>query len=77
MIATYDNMNSHIAGFNDYVDYSKKEEEKKKNIRRVRKIEKRPNTESFSCTDFMGGVIFGCMLLLLIVGYGSWILELI
>lgn len=77
MIATYDNMNSHIAGFNDYVDYSKKEEEKKKNIRRVRKIEKRPNTESFSYTDFMGGVIFGCMLLLLMVGYGSWILELI
>lgn len=36
MIATYDNMNSHIAGFNDYVDYSKKEEKKEKKKKTIR-----------------------------------------
>lgn len=76
MIATYDNLNNHIAKHNDYVDYSHKNEMKtQKTINHITRGKKCKNKLNFS--DFMAGVIFGNILILLIVGYGSWLMELI
>lgn len=74
MIATYDNLNSHIAKHNDYVDYSRqKETEIQKTTKHIAKRKKRKNKLNF--TDFMAGMIFSNILILLMVGYGSWIVE--
>lgn len=76
MIATYDNLNSHIAKHNDYVDYSSQNEAKiQKTTNHIAKRKKLKNKLNFS--DFMAGMIFSNILILLIVGYGSWIAELI
>ena len=75
-IATYDNLNNHIAKHNDYVDYSRqKETEIQKTTNHITKRKKCKNKLDF--TDFMLGMIFSNILILLIVGYGSWIVELI
>lgn len=74
MIATYDNLNSHIAKYNDYVDYSSQNEAKtQKTTNHIAKRKKCKNKLNF--TDFMAGMIFSNILILLIVGYGSWIVE--
>ena len=74
MIATYDNLNSHIAKHNDYVDYSSQNEAKtQKTTNHIAKCKKDKNKLNFS--DFMAGMIFSNILILLIVGYGSWIVE--
>lgn len=77
-VLTYDDFQKGLLyeDYADYVDYSIKNEEKNKTVRRVKRIEKRTNTNNFSYTDFMAGIIFGCMFLVLIVGYGSWVMEL-
>lgn len=76
MIATYDNLNNHISKHNDYVDYSHENEAKtQKTTHTIAKRKKCENTSNF--TDFMAGMIFSNILILLIVGYGSWIVELI
>lgn len=44
MIATYDNLNSHIAKHNDYVDYSRQNETKtEKTTNHIAKYEKSEN----------------------------------
>ena len=74
MIATYDHLNSHIAKHNDYVDYSIQNETKtQKTTNHIAKCKKDKNKLNFS--DFMAGMIFSNILILLIVGYGSWIVE--
>lgn len=74
MIATYDNLNNHISKHNDYVDYSSQNETKtQKTTNHIAKREKAKNKLNF--TDFMAGMIFSNILILLIVGYGSWIVE--
>lgn len=74
MIATYDNLNSHIAKYNDYVDYSSQNEAKtQKTTTYIAKRKKSTNKLNF--TDFMAGMFFSNILILLIVGYGSWIVE--
>jgi len=74
MIATYDNLNSHIAKHNDYVDYSSQNEAKTQmTTHTITKRKKRKNKLNF--TDFMAGMFFSNILILLIVGYGSWIVE--
>lgn len=74
MIATYDNLNNHIAKHNDYVDYSRQNETKtQKTTNHITKRKKAKNKLNF--TDFMLGMIFSNILVLLIVGYGSWIVE--
>lgn len=75
MIATYDNLNNHIAKHNDYVDYSRQNETKtqKTTTNHIAKRKKAKNKLNF--TDFMLGMIFSNILVLLIVGYGSWIVE--
>ena len=40
MIATYDNLNSHIAKHNDYVDYSRQNEAKTKKTNHIAKRKK-------------------------------------
>ena len=76
MIATYDNLNNHIAKHNDYVDYSSKiQQETQKTTNHIAKRKKYKNKLNFS--DFMLGMIFSNILILLMVGYGSWIVELI
>lgn len=73
-IATYDNLNNHIAKHNDYVDYSRQNETKtQKTTNHIAKRKKAKNKLNF--TDFMTGMIFSNILVLLIVGYGSWIVE--
>lgn len=72
MIATYDNLNNHIAKHNDYVDYSHQNEAKTHHIAKRKKCKNK-----LDFTDFMLGMIFSNILILLIVGYGSWIAELI
>lgn len=74
MIATYDNLNSHIAKHNDYVDYSSQNEAKTQmTTHTITKRKKCKNKLNF--TDFMAGMFFSNILILLIVGYGSWIVE--
>ena len=74
MIATYDNLNNHIARHNSYVDYSRQNETKtQKTTNHITKRKKCQNKLNF--TDFMLGMIFSNILILLIVGYGSWIVE--
>lgn len=76
MIVTYDNLNNHIAKHNDYVDYSHQNETNiEKTTNHIAKRKKAKNKLNF--TDFMLGMIFSNILILLIVGYGSWIVELI
>lgn len=76
MIATYDNLNNHIAKHNSYVDYSHQNEAKtQKTTNHIAKRKKYKNKLNFS--DFMLGMIFSNILILLMVGYGSWIVELI
>lgn len=76
MIATYDNLNSHIARHNSYVDYSSQNEAKtQKTTNHIAKRKKCKNKLNFS--DFMAGMFFSNILILLMVGYGSWIVELI
>ena len=76
MIATYDNLNNHISKHNDYVDYSSEiQRETQKTTNHIAKRKKRKNKLNF--TDFMAGMIFSNILILLMVGYGSWIVELI
>lgn len=76
MIATYDNLNSHIAKHNDYVDYSSKiQQETQKTTNHIAKRKKNKNKLNF--TDFMAGMFFSNILILLLVGYGSWLMELI
>lgn len=74
MIATYDNLNNYTAKHNDYVDYSSQNEAKtQKTTNNIAKRKKCTNKLNF--TDFMAGMIFSNILILLIVGYGSWIVE--
>lgn len=76
MIATYDNLNNHIAKHNSYIDYSNEiQQETKKTTHTIAKRKKRKNKLNF--TDFMAGMFFSNILILLIVGYGSWLMELI
>lgn len=76
MIATYDNLNNHIAKHNSYVDYSHQNEAKtQKTTNHIARHKKCKNKLNF--TDFMLGMIFSNILILLIVGYGSWLMELI
>ena len=73
-IATYDNLNNHIARHNSYVDYSNEiQQETQKTTNHIAKRKKCKNKLNF--TDFMLGMIFSNILILLIVGYGSWIVE--
>jgi hypothetical protein len=75
-IATYDNLNNYTAKYNDYVDYSSKiQQETQKTTNHIAKRKKAKNKLNFS--DFMAGMFFSNILILLIVGYGSWIAELI
>ena len=75
-IATYDNLNNYTSKHNDYVDYSSQNEAKtQKTTNHITKRKKCKNKINFS--DFMAGMIFSNILILLIVGYGSWIAELI
>lgn len=74
MIATYDNLNNHISKHNDYVDYSSRNETKtQKTTHTIAKRKKAKNKINF--TDFMAGMFFSNVLILLLVGYGSWIVE--
>lgn len=73
MIATYDNLNSHIAKHNDFVDYSRQNEVETQKTNHIAKRKKYKNKLNF--TDFMLGMFFSNILILLIVGYGSWIVE--
>lgn len=75
-IATYDNLNNYAAKYNSYVDYSSEiQQETQKTTNHIAKRKKNKNKLNF--TDFMLGMIFSNILILLIVGYGSWIVELI
>lgn len=76
MIATYDNLNSHISKHNDYVDYSSQNKEKiQKTTNHIAKRKKRKNTSNFD--DIVLGMIYGFFATILVIGYGSWLLELI
>ena len=76
MIATYDNLNSHIAKHNDYVDYSRQNETKtQKTTNHIAKRKKRKNTSNFD--DIVLGMIYGFFATILVIGYGSWLMELI
>lgn len=75
-IATYDNLNNYTAKHNSYVNYSNEiQQETEKTTNHIAKRKKYQNKLDF--TDFMLGMIFSNILILLIVGYGSWIVELI
>ena len=73
MIATYDNLNSHIAKYNDYVDYSSQNEAKIQKT--TNHIAKRKNKANFDYIVL--GMIYGFFSTILVIGYGSWLLELI
>lgn len=76
MIATYDNLNSHIAKHNDYVDYSSQNEAKiQKTTNHIAKRKKRKNKANFDYIVL--GMIYGFFSTILVIGYGSWLLELI
>lgn len=76
MIATYDNLNSHISKHNDYVDYSSQNKEKiQKTTNHIAKRKKRKNTSNFD--DIVLGMIYGFFITVLAIGYGSWLMELI
>ena len=75
-IATYDNLNNYTAKHNSYVDYSSEiQRETQKTTNHIAKRKKAKNKLNFS--DFMAGMIFSNILILLMAGYGSWIVELI
>lgn len=76
MIATYDNLNNHIAKHNDYVDYSSQNEAKTQKItNHIVKCKKSKNMSNFD--NIVLGMIYGFFATILVIGYGSWLLELI
>ena len=76
MIATYDNLNNHIAKHNSYVDYSSEiQQETQKTTHTIAKRKKRKNTSNFD--DIVLGMIYGFFATILVIGYGSWLMELI
>nr|DAL04209.1 MAG TPA: hypothetical protein [Caudoviricetes sp.] len=76
MIATYDNLNSHIAKHNDYVDYSSQNKTKtQKTTNHIAKRKKYKNTSNFDYIVL--GMIYGFFITILAIGYGSWLMELI
>lgn len=76
MIATYDNLNNHIAKHNSYVDYSHQNEAKtQKTTNHIAKRKKCKNMSNFD--DIVLGMIYGFFATIFVIGYGSWLLELI
>lgn len=76
MIATYNNLNSHIAKHNDYVDYSRQNETKtQKTTNHITKRKKCKNKANFDYIVL--GMIYGFFITILAIGYGSWLMELI
>lgn len=76
MIATYDNLNNHIAKHNSYVDYSNEiQQETEKTTNHIAKRKKSKNMSNFD--DIVLGMIYGFFATILVIGYGSWLLELI
>ena len=76
MIATYDNLNNHIAKHNSYVDYSRQNEAKtQKTTNHIAKRKKSKNMSNFD--DIVLGMIYGFFATIFVIGYGSWLLELI
>lgn len=76
MIATYDNLNNHIAKHNDFVDYSSQNEtEIQKTTHTIAKCKKAKNKANFDYIVL--GMIYGFFITILAIGYGSWLMELI
>lgn len=76
MIATYDNLNNHIAKHNSYVDYSSEiQQEIEKTTNHIAKRKKRKNKANFDYVVL--GMIYGFFITILAIGYGNWLMELI
>lgn len=75
-IATYDGLNNYTAKHNDYVDYSHQNETNiEKTTNHIAKRKKRKNKANFDYIVL--GMIYGFFATILVIGYGSWLLELI